>query len=45
MVSFVFNPNHYDDIVGFMNNRGYTQAVGSGSLEDIKTFHASLVIK
>ena len=27
MVSFVFNPNHYDDIVGIMNKRGYTQAV------------------
>ena len=39
MISFVFNPNHYDDIVGFMNNRGYTQAVGSGAISGTYCFY------
>ena len=42
MVSFVFNPNHYDDIVAFMNNRGYTQAVGSGAISGTYCFYDGL---
>lgn len=39
MVSFVFNPRDIDDVIGFMNNRGYKQSVGSGAIAGTYCFY------